>query len=158
MQRAVELKQQKEAELTATLGQLVAAGMQNQENPNPALFGLVRQSLPIRQSFLLSKIIQQVNNEIEQFREAHKRLCEKYAKKDDEGHAIMLDMEDKPVREGGVRYDIPEGDEMTKFNAEYQELLDTEVAISGKKVKTAELSEVRLTPGQAMALDWLIDE
>ena len=134
----------------------------NSLGPDPQMPGalniLCGQSLPIVLSFRLLKLVHAVNLELEQYQAARKLLCERFAKKDEEGKAIMVSHDGSPLVEGQPgKYDIPD-DKMPEFNKELQTLLATEVSIPGKQIKVLELSSVRMAPAHLMALEWLVVE
>lgn len=114
--------------------------------------------MPIRQSFLLGKLVRNVSSEVEQYEASRKTLCEKYANKTSDEKPRMIDSEGKEVAEGQPgRYDIPK-DRMPDFDKEHADLLATEVTISGATMKINDLVGVKIAPAHMMNLDWLIEE
>lgn len=148
--RARKLHNEKAGEIVVPLLGLI--------NSNSSLAVLIGCAMPIRQSFLLAKLVKSVAAEIEQYQSANKVLCEKYANKDGEGKAVILDTEGKRVVEGQPgRYDIPE-EKMVDFNREHHELIETEVSIPGVRIKVSDLNGVSIAPAHMVNLDWLIQE
>lgn len=157
-QRAKEKQQAKDGQITTTLAQLIHSGLQTKVNSAPALLHLLGQSeIPIKQAFLIGQIARQVFLEIEQYQATYKTLCERYAEKDADGKARMIDANGKPLAEGQPgRYDIlPE--KMPEFQKEHQELVSVEVSFPGQKIKVAELGDVKIAPAHTMNLDWLLE-
>lgn len=159
MQKARERKQAQEnpQTITATLAQLLQTLGQNPGFPG-ALDVLYGQPIPIKTSFRLCKIALAVGEEVKRFNETKKILCERFSNKDDEGKAIMLNAENRPIKEGEAgRYDIPP-DKMADFEKEYGELIATEVTIPGQQIKIADIGNVTIAPAHLMNLEWLITD
>lgn len=159
--RSIRRKQQqmtaKGSSLSVSLATLLQCAMASPENPVPSLQFLLRADLPIRQSFLIRKIVKAVASEIEEYQAAQKTLCEKYAEKED-GKARILNMAGEVVKEGEQgRYDIP-ADKMPDFEKEYAELTATEVNIPGARFKLSDLEGVRIPPAYLDSLQWLIED
>lgn len=148
--KARERQQQKDGQITVSLHRL---------NSSTASLGvLMGCEMPIRQSFLLGKLVRIVSGEIEQYEASRKALCEKYADKTSEGKPRMIDLEGNEVAEGQPgSYDIPK-EKMADFDKEHKELFTTEVTLSGAKLKVSDLAGVKIAPAHMMSLDWLIEE
>lgn len=157
--KARERQQAKDGQITVTLARLVSSALQTKENPAPALHHLLGQhEMPIRQSFLIGKIAKAVFEELEQYQKSYTDLYEKYAEKDDQGKARIIDAEGKQVAEGqSGRYDVSK-EKQPEVQKELAELLATEVTIPGQQVKVSELQGVKIAPAYMMALDWLIGD
>lgn len=141
-------QQQRDGQITVSLHGLI--------NSNASLGVLIGREMPIRQSFLLGKLVRIVSGEIEQYEASRKALCERYANKTDDDKPRMVDSEGKEVAEGQPgSYDIPK-EKMADFDKEHQELLTTEVTLSGAKLKVSDLAGVKIAPAHTMSLDWLI--
>ena len=150
MKKARERHQQRDGQIAVSLHRLI--------NSNASLGVLIGCEMPIRQSFLLGKLVRNVSSEIEQYEASRKALCEKYASKSADGKPRMVDAEGKEVAEGQPgRYDIPK-EKMADFDKEHQELLTTEVSLSGARLKLNDLAGVKIAPAHMMNLDWLIEE
>lgn len=94
-------------------------------------------SLHIAIAYRIGKIIERVEEENKKFIELHQGLVSKYKVDGSEGAGA------KEAREKA-------------FKAEVDALLDIEVTLDFDRVGITALETVKLSPGEVMALDWLI--
>lgn len=136
----------------------IAVSLEKLINSTQSLGVIIGQQIPIAISFKISKMVKAINSEIEQYTASHKILCERFANKDSEGNAIILDLNDKPVdKDQPGRYDIPEN-KLEEFKKENASLLSVEVNIPGNHVKVSQLGNISIEPAHLMTLDWLFTE
>lgn len=155
IKRKAERENTEDKTIRATLAQLIASHSISPQFAGP-LDILCQQPIPIVQSFRLSKLVAAVDREIEPYQAAKKALCERYAKKDGEGKAIILDDKGERVEEGqSGRYDIPK-ETNEEFEKEHATLTETEVTLPGEKIRVAELGNITIAPACLVHLAWLI--
>lgn len=97
------------------------------------LAGMGNLTFPSKLSFAISYNLEKLQKECERIEKERKKLCEQYADKDEDGNPIM----EKSVINGTETQTYKMSDENRKtFNDEYNELLDTEVDIEIRTVKS----------------------
>jgi len=108
-------------------------------NSVTGLQGLSNLKLPIVTSFKISKVLKQINAELETFNEVKN-------KRSDEMGLSEKKQEDITPEEN------------KKWNEEIKELTSKEVDIDVTKIKLSELGEEKIEPYILSQLDWLIEE
>lgn len=155
IRRKAERENTEDKTIRATLAQLITSHSLSPKFAGP-LDILCQQPIPIVTSFRLSKLVAAVDREIEPYQTAKKALCERYANKDGEGKAIILDEKGKRVEDGQPgKYDIPSKD-LEAFEKEHATLTETEVTLPGEKIKVAELGNITIAPAYLVHLAWLL--
>ena len=87
---------------------------------------------PSKLSFAVSYNYEKMHREAERIEKERKKLCERYAEKDEEGKPVMVNS----LVNGVKTQEYKMTDENSKaFRDEYDELLDTEVEIEIRTVK-----------------------
>lgn len=128
--------------ITATVGDLVGAGMQLPYSDKPSPLDLLAaQPMSPKQSYKLSKIIKAVGAELELYNAEKLKLAEKHGK---------LNAETQ-------NYDF-EPDAMKLFQEEHRELLPIEVTIPGERISLEELGNIQISAGDILRLHWLLQE
>ena len=107
----------------------------------PVLQQLVNQKMPAKLAYALAKNIKQVNAELETFEQTR----------------IKLLADNWPLNEKTQQYDVPE-EEKAKWNKMYDELIKAEVKLDPYLVEPDGFDGVELTPGEMMAISWMIKE
>lgn len=100
------------------------------------LKGLARmgtKTFPSKLSFAVSYNIEKLQKESERIEKERKKLCEQYAEKDDDGNPAMVD---SVVNGNTVKEYKMDEDGRKAFGEEYEALLDTEVNVEIRTVKT----------------------
>lgn len=157
IRRKAEREKTEDKTIRATLGQLTASHSTSPKFAGP-LDVLCQQPIPIVTSLRLSRLLLAIDREIEPYQSAKKTLCERYANKDGEGKAIILDEKGERVEDvqsGTYTYDIPSKD-LEEFEKEHATLTETEVTLPGEKIKGAELGNITIAPVYLKHLAWLI--
>ncbi len=104
------------------------------------LMVLVNQSLPIKLSYKLGKILRQVDNEVQEIENSRIELVKKYGTPDDETKTIKVLDKDQE-----------------KFMEEYGDLLNVEVELDIIPIHIDELpDDIKITPQQLIYLDRFI--
>ena len=116
-------------------------------NSTDGLRGLSSKPLKARCAYAVSKILKAADNEMASFNEARVNLIKKYGEKNEDGE-LNTD-------EGGnVRI---EKENLSQFNKELQELLETTVEISANKIRMEDIGDVEFTPSEMAQLDEFIE-
>lgn len=95
--------------------------------------------LPIKLSYAVAKNIDTLQPHVERIEKERKKLCEQYAKKDEDGNPKMI----KSIVGGQERsnYDMDPGEQQA-MNKEYEDFLETEeVDVEIRKVKLSLIEE-----------------
>lgn len=92
---------------------------------------------PVELSYAISANVEELQKEAERIEKERTKLCEQYAEKDEKGNPVMVDsiLEGKTVKE----YKMNE-EKKRELKKEYETLLETEIEIKIRKVKTEVLS------------------
>ena len=130
-----EMALDKPAGLKVTIGQLLASA------ESGALNKLMAEPLRAAVAFRLKKVAPAIDAELRIFNETRIELCEKYGTKS----------------ETADNYSIPD-DKQAEFQAEFQQLLATEVELRGKVISVFDLGDTKISVADLTALDWLIVE
>ena len=91
---------------------------------------LIREDLPIKLSYPLSKLGKLIENESRSFEESRMKIIEKHGEKDEDGKLIQKDNV----------INIPK-DNLDDFNLEFNELLDINMTFSFQPISIASLDE-----------------
>jgi len=123
--------------LTVKLGDLV-----NSEN---ALAALAQDDVSARMSFTLALVLKEVGKHLDAKRAAHLKLLEKYG---------------TPREKNPNNFDI-KPEQREAFDAEFKDLLETEVTLNGiGKIRASALETegVKFSGEERLALSWLLKE
>ena len=101
-----------------------------------ALGNLLLQKTPIKQTFVIRRIVKKINEELQVFDETRITLCERYGEKKE------------------LSYEIPK-ENLEKFNQEFQELLSSEVELPFENKLV--LDNVYVSNQDLGNLEWLIE-
>lgn len=97
-------------------------------------------------AYRIAKIASKAGEEIKLYDEQRTSICEKYAKKDDDGN---------PVVKNGA-YDIPE-DSILDFTKEVAELQKEEVTLDANKISLEEIENAGLSAAQLEHIEFILD-
>lgn len=131
IQRAAAQAEAREAEIKVTLEDLLKS--------QQALQSLANQPMPARHAFRLSKILKQVAKELETLNETRLKLCEEYGKKNKAGS-----------------FEFSKANE-AKINAEFEDLIKTEVVLRGELLDLDGLPGLTITASSVVLLTWLVE-
>lgn len=120
------------------------------------LLGLADKNLPVRISYAIAKNIKLLNKECGEMEEQRIKLCEKYAKKDENGKAVIIENGDDSA------YDIVQENKQ-QLQEEYKELLFADADLELHMVDMQEFEKCDcsdrydvLTVAEYAALDFMI--
>lgn len=108
-------------------------------NSKGSLTKLAKTDIPIKTAYWLNKDIQKLNNEFLIFDELKKKLFEKYGENKD--NQIII----KP-------------ENIESFQKDFNELLKSEIEVEIHKIKLEMLGEIKLSPFDLTALQFIIEE
>lgn len=97
-------------------------------------------------AYRIAKIANKVGEEVKLYEEQRTAICEKYAKKDEDGN---------PVVENGA-YDILE-EKLLDFTKEVAELQAEKVALDIKKITLEDIKNVGLSATQLERIEFMLD-
>lgn len=120
---------------------VVTVSLKTLNESQAALSFLNQQPLSARHAFLVSKAVRAVTRELEGFESARRGLCERMGK----------------LNADKSQYDIPP-DQQAAFDAEFQELINTEVHLEISRLSFDHLASIKIAPAHVTALLWLLDE
>jgi len=126
-------------------------------NPNfkAAMMFLSNQNFSAKKAWNISRLIRQCSNAEKELMEAVIKLANKYFKKDENGKFT-------PVLKNGMfvpnNFETIEEGGQEKFDKEYKELLDIEVAIESFKINIDDLDGIDISPSHFSAIEDLITE
>lgn len=95
-----------------------------------------------KQSFIISRILRSLNDEIENFNTTKETLLKKYAKTDNNGK-IIFDNKNVVIKE----------EYQDKFWKEINEILYTTLEVNLQKIPIEWLDEIKLTPQEIFVLE-----
>ena len=98
---------------------------------------LMQHPMPAATAFRCSKVLKTVQTELESYEEARKKLIEEHG-------------EDGEI--------TPESKSWDSFVIDMNKLLEEEVKIDIKTIKSETLSKVEIAPADLLVLEWLIKE
>lgn len=119
-------------------------------------------TFPAKLSFAISCNIEKLQKEAEHIEKERKKLCEQYAEKDDDGKPVMVDsvLNGKESKEYKM-----DGTARAAFAEEYDSLMDTEVDVTIRTVKTEVVEQCEraerydiLTVAELLALTFMLEE
>lgn len=131
IQRAQAQAVAKEETITVTLAELL--------NSQQALQALAGQPLPARLAFKLSKVLKAVTKELDQCNETRIQLCDRFGQKQEDGTYKFSKKNEEAV------------------NAEYQELVKTEVVLHVERIDLENLPGLVITAAHIVLLSWLME-
>lgn len=106
-----------------------------------SLQNLMDQPIPVRATFAAKKMLKRFGEELDAFQQAHNDLLKKHG---------------EPDKEGGTRYTVPP-ENLERFRAEVQQLMDVEVTIPITRFKLRDLENTRLKARDVVVLEELIE-
>lgn len=112
-------------------------------NGQPALNTLAMQPLKAKLAFRLSRVIREVKAELDLFTTQHRALLSKYGT-EPEGDATEWGFETFEKR--------------AAFEAEYKDLVESEITLAVAPIHIDELAEVRFASADLAMLHWLVTE
>lgn len=104
------------------------------------LRNLFSKEIPISIGFHISKTIQAIEENMKLYDESRTALVKKYGKENKDG---TFNIPPKSVKE---------------FEAEHQELLNTEVELQAEEISIARLGDVKMSSSDVYTLNWLLTE
>lgn len=116
-------------------------------NSTEALQKLASKELKARPAWQTSRILKAAEKEIQEFNEARMKLINKFGEKDEAGQLI--------TDEAGNCKINP--DNISDFNAEFNELVESEIEINGNKININDIEDVDFTPAEMTVLEAFID-
>lgn len=119
-------------------------------------------TFPAKLSFAISCNIEKLQKEAEHIEKERKKLCEQYAEKDDDGKPVMVDSVIGGKESKEYKMDTSA---RTAFGEEYESLLDTEVDVTIRTVKTEVVEQCERaerydipTVAELLALAFMLEE
>lgn len=112
-------------------------------NSKPVLEKLVDKEISIKTAYRLSRIIKELNGELQHFEEQRQKLVHKYGKQ----------QEDAP--EGNII--VPE-ENMGPFQEELAELLTAEIDLNCSPMNIEEFGDVKITTSEILLIDSFLME
>lgn len=116
-------------------------------NSTEALQKLAGTELKAKLAWQVGRILKAAETEIQSFNEARMNLIRKYGEKDENGELVTDDNGNCKIVESGIN----------EFSNELNDLINSEVEISGNKIKIDDLDKVDFTPAEMAQLEILID-
>lgn len=119
-------------------------------------------TFPAKLSFAISCNIEKLQKEAEHIEKERKKLCEQYADKDDDDKPVMVDSVINGVESKEYKMDAVA---RAAFGEEYDSLLDTEVDVNIRMVKTEVVEQCERadrydipTVAELLALAFMLEE
>ena len=116
-------------------------------NSTEALQKLAGTELKAKLAWQVGRILKAAEIEIQSFNETRMNLIKKYGEKDENGELITDEQGNCKIVEGDIN----------EFSNELNDLINSEVEISGNKIKIDDLDKVDFTPAEMAQLEILID-
>ena len=116
-------------------------------NSTEALQKLAGTELKAKLAWQVGRILKAAEVEIQSFNETRMNLIKKYGEKDENGELITDEQGNCKIVEGDIN----------EFSNELNDLINSEVEISGNKIKIDDLDKVDFTPAEMAQLEILID-
>lgn len=107
----------------------------------PTMQRLVTQRMPAKVAYALAKNIKQMNEELKTFDETRVKLLEENWETDPKTSQFKIPPEDQE-----------------RWNTMYNDLIESEVKIDPYMIKLSLLDSVELTPGEMLAISWMVAE
>lgn len=98
-------------------------------------------------AFKIARLIRELNKEIELFEKQRVEMIEKYCERDESGQMVMIDDSQVKIKE----------DNISKYNNELREILNTQVEINANKIPLNSLEEIKISPQDALLIDNLVE-
>lgn len=98
---------------------------------------IMQHPMPAATAFRCAKTLKSVQSELESYEEARKNLIEQYG-------------EDGEIKPDSKNWD--------QFVVDMNKMLEEEVKLDAKVIKSENLSKVEISPSDLVALEWLIKE
>ena len=99
-------------------------------------------------AFKVSRLVRELNKELDTFNEERRKLIEKYALRDENGDIVTTE-------EGNIKL-IPES--IKECDEEFMSLLNTEIEINAGKLSMKDVDEFNITPEKIDYLMYFIEE
>ena len=131
-----------ERTVTVELGKII--------NSQQALSDLVRQKLPIKTSYWLSRNSKLLAKEVETLDALRSNLLEEHGEKDADGKFVIL--------EGGANQIVLKPSMREEFWKQFNDLLSCKVEVKLKIVKLEQLGNIEIAPLDLTVLDYMIEE
>lgn len=112
----------------------------------PILQRLSQKELPIKVSYAIAKNISHIESELKIYNNEREKLIDKYAEKDEKGNV-------KADKDGNIMLNDKAG-----WDKDIKDLLAIESDIDIRRFKLSQLDGYNLTPGELMAIDYMIEE
>ena len=106
-----------------------------------ALGKLLSSTMPVKQSYRMSKLAKCITKEMNDIEESRNDLIKKFGDKNDKGQIEIID-----------------NDKKEEFNKEFADLLKEEVEITFVPIDLENIGEAKLTPFDIVALDIFLDD
>lgn len=103
-------------------------------------------------AYRISKTVKDVSKELKEYEAQRIKLCEEYAKKDDEGKPIII----PDPETGKSSYDIS-AEDLIKVNNELNNLQEETVDINIKKVTLEDIDKAGLAPLELELIEFMLD-
>lgn len=116
-------------------------------NSTEALQKLAGTELKAKLAWQVGRILKAAEAEIQSFNETRMNLIKKYGEKDENGELVTDEQGNCKIVEGDIN----------EFSNELNDLINSEVEISGNKIKIDDLDKVDFTPAEMAQLEILID-
>lgn len=116
-------------------------------NSVESLQKLSNKNLKAKTAFVVAKLIQAADIEVNNFNDARIMLINKYGEKDDNGNLIADANNNVKIIK----------DDIERFNTELSELLNTPITINATKITLNELDELEFTPQDIIQLEPFIE-
>ncbi|WP_042682535.1 hypothetical protein [Anaerosalibacter massiliensis] len=117
-------------------------------NSIPTLRELSKEQLPIKVSYVISKNIKNIEEELVVYEEERQKLLKQYAE---------LDKEGKPKINDKGHYVI-KNEKQADFNKGVLELLDIETDVNISKINLNALEGLKISPLELTSIDFMIKE
>lgn len=110
--------------------------------------GSINQEIPFKTAYKVSKLLQSIQKEIEDFyKPKFQELIDQYAEKDEDGNPIQDDV--------GIRLKV---ENQNEFSTKADELNNIEIEVPETKFTLEELENIDINPRKIMNIQTLIEE
>lgn len=109
---------------------------------------IMQQSFKGSLAFKIARLARELNKEMETFNEQRRKIINEYSLKDENGEV-------KPDENGNIQI-IP--DRINEFNAEFNNLLGTEVEINADKLPMDKIDDFEISPQQMLNIEIFFEE
>ena len=125
---------------------MIKISVENIFNSVPVLKELAEKPFKGAMAFKIVRLIRELDKEITSFEEARNKIADTYAERDEEGNYVIVNNSIK-IQE----------DKIQQCNEELVSLMNTIVEINAEKIPAFALSDIDISPSQAMAIEELIE-